>query len=283
VRVAVTGASGVLGRGLVARLLSQGHDVVGIARHRPESWPSVADFVAADIRHAAAVRRAVTGADVVAHCAWAKSPGAADRISHQVNIGGTLNVLEAMAETGTGRIVFASSAHVYGPGEAARMTEHDAMTPASADGVHKACVEEMLAASGADWVAIRSALLLGRSVNNWVQRLLALPAFPDIDGSADRRVQVVHADDALRMFICAILATGIGSGPVNLAAPGEPTFRQIAGVLGRPIVPLGGRAAALRRRLTSLAELELVWSAPLMDTTRLRDEWGFSAVWNSDE
>ena len=125
VRIAVTGASGVLGRGLAARLLSQGHDVAGIARHRPESWPSAADFVAADIRDAAAVRRAVAGADVVAHCAWATSPGYDSQISHLVNIGGTRNVLDAMAETGSGRIVFASSAHVYGAGDAPK-TERDA-------------------------------------------------------------------------------------------------------------------------------------------------------------
>ncbi|MGZ4530644.1 MAG: NAD-dependent epimerase/dehydratase family protein, partial [Mycobacterium sp.] len=58
-RIAVTGASGVLGRGLATRLLSQGHDVAGIARHRPESWPSAADFVAADIRNTDAVNRAL--------------------------------------------------------------------------------------------------------------------------------------------------------------------------------------------------------------------------------
>ena len=75
VRIAVTGASGVLGRGLVARLLSQGHEVAGIARRRPESWPSSGEFVAADIRDADAVRRAVTGADVVVHCAWAARRG----------------------------------------------------------------------------------------------------------------------------------------------------------------------------------------------------------------
>ena len=85
-RIAVTGASGVLGRGLAARLLSQGHDIAGIARHRPESWPSAADFAEADIRDGAAVRRIVTGADVVAHCAWARTPGPDERISHQVNI-----------------------------------------------------------------------------------------------------------------------------------------------------------------------------------------------------
>jgi nucleoside-diphosphate-sugar epimerase/phosphohistidine swiveling domain-containing protein len=279
VRIAVTGASGVLGRGLAARLLSQGHYVAGIARHRPESWPSAADFVAADIRDAAAVRRVVAGADVVAHCSWAQSPGSDDRLSRQVNIGGTVNVLEAMAETGAKRIVFVSSAHVYGAAGAAMMTEHDAMTPVCADGLHKARVEEMMAASGAQWVAIRSALILGRGIDNWVRRLLALPAFAD--GSADRGVQVVHVDDALRLLVRAVLDTEIDSGPVNLAAPGAPTFRQIASALGRHVVPLG--AAFRWHGLPGAAELDLVRSAPPMDTSRLREEWGFLPAWNAEE
>jgi nucleoside-diphosphate-sugar epimerase/phosphohistidine swiveling domain-containing protein len=280
VRIAVTGASGVLGRGLAARLLSQGHDVVGIARHRPQSWSSAVDFVATDIRDTPAVKRAIAGSDVVVHCAWANSPGPDDRISHQVNIDGTRNVLEAMAETGTGRIVFASSAHVYGEKDAPN-SEQDAITPLSADGTHKARVEEMLAASGAEWVAIRSTLILGRAVDNWVRRLLALPAFPD--GSADRRMQVVHLDDALRLWEHTILNAEIANGPVNLAAAGAPTFRQIAAKLGRPIVPLDSVPSSLRGWVRSLAELEFVRSAPLMDTSRLRDEWGFLPAWNSEE
>jgi nucleoside-diphosphate-sugar epimerase/phosphohistidine swiveling domain-containing protein len=280
VRIAVTGASGVLGRGLAARLLSQGHDVVGIARHRPQSWSSAVDFVATDIRDTPAVKRAIAGSDVVAHCAWAKSRGPDDPISHQVNIDGTRNVLEAMAETGTGRIVFASSAHVYGEKDAPN-SEQDAITPLSADGTHKARVEEMLAASGAEWVAIRSTLILGRAVDNWVRRLLALPAFPD--GSADRRMQVVHLDDALRLWEHTILNAEIANGPVNLAAAGAPTFRQIAAKLGRPIVPLDSVPSSLRGWVRSLAELEFVRSAPLMDTSRLRDEWGFLPAWNSEE
>ena len=273
-RIAVTGASGVLGRGLAARLLSRGHDVVGIARHRPESWSSAAEFIAADIRDKGAVRRGVAGADVVAHCAWARG-------SHQVNVDGTLNVLEAMAESGTRRIVFPSSAHVYGGGDAPK-AESDATSPESADGVHKARVEKMLADADVESVAIRCALIVGRGVDNWVRRLLALPAFPD--GSADRRLQLVHIDDALGLLTRAILDTEIKSGPVNLAARGAPTFRQIATALGRPIVPLRGPFAALRRRgLSSFAELELLQCAPLMDTSRLRDEWGFEPAWDSDE
>jgi len=69
-RIAVTGASGVLGRGIAARLRWQGHKVVGLARHRPDNWFSDSDFVEADIRDADAVRRAIDGAQAVAHCAW---------------------------------------------------------------------------------------------------------------------------------------------------------------------------------------------------------------------
>ncbi|RFD24616.1 hypothetical protein MUBE_13040 [Mycobacterium uberis] len=272
-RIVVTGATGVLGRGIAARLLSQGHDVVGIARHRSESWPNAADFVAADIRDTTAVRRAVMGAEVVVHCAWVRCP------QNQVNIEGARNILDAMAKTGVRRIVFASSAHVYGAATVPA-TEDDAMTSVSTDGLHKARVEEMLAASGAQWVAIRSALIVGRGVDNWVRRALASLAFPDID--ADHTLQVIHTDDALRLFVCAISATEVASGPVNLAAPGEITFRRIATRFGRPIVPLGSCLAMLQR-LSSLAELKFLQSASLMDTSRLCDEWGFVPAWNADE
>lgn len=260
----------MLGRGLTSRLLSQGHDVIGISRHRPESWPSAAEFVAGDVRDSSAIGRAVAGAEVVAHCAWVNSPGAEVRISDQVNIGGTANVLAAMAETGARRIVFASSSQVYGGGDAPK-TEHDARTPVTADGHYNARVEQMVEESDLEWVAIRSALILGRNVDNWVRRLLALPVFPD--GSVDRLMQVVHLDDALRLFDRALVDTEIGSGPVNLAASGELTFRRVAAALGRPVVRLG----------FGLAELQLVHGAAFMDTARLREQWGFRPAWNSGE
>ncbi|BBY20155.1 sugar epimerase family protein [Mycobacterium stomatepiae] len=275
-RIAVTGASGVLGRGLTARLLSQGHEVVGIARRRPESWSSAADFIEADIRDAGAVTRGIAGADVVAHLAWARCPGPDERIGHEVNVGGTRNVLQAMAETGSRRIVFASSAHVYGRADT-RKTEQEPMVPVSADGVHQARVEGLLGASDAEWIAIRSALIVGRNVDNWARALLASPAFPD--GSSDRPIQVVHLDDALRVFTRAVVDTDIADGPINLAASGEQTFRQVATALRRPIIRLGGPLRVWGRH----AELDLVRSAPLMDTSRLREQWAFQPAWDCDE
>jgi nucleoside-diphosphate-sugar epimerase len=245
-RIAVTGASGVLGRGIVGRLLSLGHDVVGLAPKQPDSWPSAAQFVSGDVRDAAAVRGAVRGADVVAHCAWA--------VDHDdVNIGGTVNVLDAMAQSGSRRIVFASSAN--------------ALRPAAAE----ARAEEMLGASGAQWVAIRPALVVGRNVNNRVLRLLAAPALP---GPADRGLQVVHSDDAVRLLLRAVVDPTVGNGAVNLAAPGELSLRQLAVAIGRPVLP---------RWAIGSGELQRLLDAPPMDTSRLRDDWDFTPAWTAGE
>src|SRR5271166_7212636 len=159
-KIVVTGASGVVGRGVASRLHNAGHDVVGLARRRPASWPLIMDFAEADIRDATAVRRAVVGAEVVVHCAWAASS--------DVNVGGTANLLEAMTISGSRRIVFVSSALVYG-------THADRIAPSTEDEVPPTAVETMIANAGVEWVGVRSALVLGREVDNAVLRLLAAP------------------------------------------------------------------------------------------------------------
>jgi nucleoside-diphosphate-sugar epimerase/phosphohistidine swiveling domain-containing protein len=281
VRIAVTGAGGVIGRGVVLRLLSAGHDVVGLARLRPESWPSAATFVQGDVRDAAAVQRAVAGADVVVHCAWAVNPGSGQPADREVNIGGTANVVDAVTRTGARRLVFASSAHVYGSAREAVVpsTEAQQLHPVSAYGRDKARAEEMVASCGAEWVAIRSATVLGRGVDNWVRKALSSVFFPDTGDSARRTVQVVHSDDAHRVFVRAVLDPGIDNGPVNLAASGELTFGEIAAELGRPLVRVG----RLLRGLSSAAELDVLRSAPPMDTALLGDKWNFTPAWTAPE
>jgi nucleoside-diphosphate-sugar epimerase/phosphohistidine swiveling domain-containing protein len=274
-RIAVTGAGGVVGRGIVLRLLSAGHDVVGLARRQPESWPSEATFVQGDIRDLAAVRRAVAGADVVVHCAWTPNPASGQPGDHEVNIGGTANVLDAAGHSGTRRIVFASSAHVYGIGRSgALLSENEPLQPVSMLGLDKVRAEEMIAASGAEWVTIRAAAILGRGVDNWVRRALASAFFP---GSANRTLQVVHSDDAHRTFVRAAVDPDLGSGAVNLAAPGELTLGEIAAKLGRPMAP------RLLRKLSAGPELDLLLSAPSLSTALLQDKWNVDPAWTAQD
>jgi phosphohistidine swiveling domain-containing protein len=62
-RVVVVGVDTFLGRGVAARLISLGHDVVGVGHSRPESWPGAVEFVPTTNLHAA-----VAGADTVVFC-----------------------------------------------------------------------------------------------------------------------------------------------------------------------------------------------------------------------
>ena len=71
-------------------------------------------------------------------------------------------MLTAVAQSCARRSVFASSAHVYGTDRdnTPALSESDQLSPVTVDGLDKARVEEMLAACGAEWVAIRSAAFL---------------------------------------------------------------------------------------------------------------------------
>ena len=86
-------------------------------------------------------------------------------------------------------------------------------------------------------------------------------------------------DDAHRIFVRAAIDPGIGSGPVNLAAPGKLTLGEIAAELGRPIVRVG----RLLRGLSSAPELDLLLSAPSMNTALLGDKWNFTPAWTGPE
>jgi len=72
-RIVVGGADGAIGRGVSARLVSLGHDVVGIGARRPESWSGAVEFVTSTDY----VVDAVTGADAVLHCGGTRGLDAA--------------------------------------------------------------------------------------------------------------------------------------------------------------------------------------------------------------
>jgi phosphohistidine swiveling domain-containing protein len=67
-RVVIAGVDGPVGQGVAARLVSLGHDVVGIGSRRPESWPGSVVFITADVADAATLKHVLVGADAVAHC-----------------------------------------------------------------------------------------------------------------------------------------------------------------------------------------------------------------------
>lgn len=144
--VLVTGGAGFIGSHLVDALLARGHGVrvldnlsMGKLANLPLDNPRL-QFIQGDVADAALVARAVAGCSAVAHLAAVASVQASvdDPVAtHQSNFVGTLNVCEAMRLHGVKRVLFASSAAVYGnngEGQAiAEDTPKAPLTPYAAD------------------------------------------------------------------------------------------------------------------------------------------------------
>ncbi|WP_425913194.1 NAD-dependent epimerase/dehydratase family protein [Pseudomonas sp. GWSMS-1] len=121
--ILITGGAGFIGSHLVDALLAQGRCVrvldnlsMGRLANLPLDNPRL-QFIQGDVADAAIVAHAVAGCAAVAHLAAVASVQASvdDPVStHQSNFVGTLNVCEAMRLHGVKRVLFASSAAVYG-------------------------------------------------------------------------------------------------------------------------------------------------------------------------
>jgi dihydroflavonol-4-reductase len=119
-RVVITGASGFIGSAVARAVQARGAKVVAMVAPGADDRNLAgidAERAMADIRDIAAVRAACKGARFVFHLAaiyrfWARDP----RIFYDVNVGGTLNVLDAVQAAGCERLVFTSTVGVLGLG-----------------------------------------------------------------------------------------------------------------------------------------------------------------------
>lgn len=113
-KILVTGGSGTLGGYVLRELVEAGHSVTCYSRSAPAAVAGVS-FRAGEIMDAAAVRLACAGQEVVIHMAAVPGPRrATPQQIVNVNVIGTMNVLEAAIQEGIQKVVFASSAAVLG-------------------------------------------------------------------------------------------------------------------------------------------------------------------------
>jgi UDP-glucose 4-epimerase len=150
-KLLVTGGAGYIGSIVAQQLLGEGHEVVvfdNLKQGHREAVPDGAELIVGDLRDAEAVNAALGGGfDGVLHfAALALVP---ESVAHPeryygTNVGGTLNLLEAMRSSGTNRLVFSSTCATYGYPENVPITEQEPTRPITAYGASKLAVDWMI-------------------------------------------------------------------------------------------------------------------------------------------
>jgi UDP-glucose 4-epimerase len=230
-RALVTGGAGFIGHHLAHALVRRGVEVTvldDLSMGRSENVPPGARLVLGDVRDPEAVALAMQGADAVLHEAAIVSIRASlDGFVRDadVNLLGTLNVLQCMADSGVTRALFASSMAVYADSEAPVPLREDALLqPVSPYGIAKLAAERywlmMCAHAGISGTALRYFNTYGPNqtptpyvgvITIFINRLLR-GELPVVFGDGEQRRDFVHVDD----IVAANLA--VLDGPPEVTA-----------------------------------------------------------------
>lgn len=132
----VTGGAGFIGSNIVEELVKRGEEVRVLDNFSTGKRENLSEFgndielFEGDVRSYHIVQAAVKGVDVILHQAALPSVPRSIKdpiTTNEVNIGGTLNMLDAAVKEGVKRFVFASSSSVYGDNP--ELPKHEEMTP----------------------------------------------------------------------------------------------------------------------------------------------------------
>ncbi len=321
----VTGGAGYIGSHACVELLQAGHDVVvvdNLCNSRREVFGRIERiagrsvvFHECDVRDEAALRRVFSehAFDAVLHFAGLKAVGESvarplDYYDH--NVGGARALCAAMQGAGVRRLIFSSSATVYGDPDAVPVREDHPLRPTNPYGRSKAMVEAMLQdvfAADPSWriallryfnpAGAHESGLIGEAPNSAPNNLMPLIAqvaagrrevldiygddYPTADGTGVR--DYIHVVDLVCGHLAAlekldgaegVLTLNLGSGRGYSVLEVLEAFRRIAGC-GIPcrIAPRRAGDVATSYADPALAQRLLGWRAGRGLDEMCRDAW----------
>ncbi|MGY1680811.1 NAD-dependent epimerase/dehydratase family protein [Geodermatophilus sp. SYSU D01176] len=300
--VLVTGGAGFIGSHVVPMLLERGYRVRILDNMSRGDRDTVAAWVATgrvelveqDVRYGGAVHNAMRGCDSVVHLAAVSvNKSQADPYeSIDINVVGGNNVFAAAADLGVRRVVFASSASVYGDPETLPMTEDGPVDPLTPYCIAKLNGEQLLGfyarRSAMTWIALRFFNVYGPGqkptayytsvINHFVKRLRNGEP-PVIDGRGEQSMDFVHVHDVARAVVLALdVDADRANVPINVGTGIDTTVAELArtliGAVGINVEPqFNPRDVLVSRRAadTTRAREVLGWE-PMIDlATGMKD------------
>ncbi|KQT93508.1 hypothetical protein ASG49_00350 [Marmoricola sp. Leaf446] len=243
-RVLVTGGAGFVGSRVVELLSGSGRSVLGVdvvtneQSQRLAQEPGV-EYALADLRDRDTVDRLLTGVSHVVHLAAvrSRSSDANPRLSHEVNVDATYDLIAGAARHGVRRFVFGSSHTVYGAfADADREPYREDETGGTGRGLSmyaatklaaEAYLEAFAGSEGLHYLSLRLGTIYGPRVSEGsnnatmldVLRAVDAGTTPTVPWTRESRHGLVHVDDVAQACVRALDSVGVDMA-VNVV--GEP-------------------------------------------------------------
>ena len=298
----VTGGAGFIGSNLVKQLINDGNGVVVLDnlmsgyQSNLDLFPEVR-FIKGDIRDAVAVTDAIQGVEVVFHLA--ASVGNKRSIDHplidaDINVMGTLTVLEAARRAGVRKIVASSSAGIFGEPKTLPIKEDHPLEPDTPYGSTKLCMEKLCLAY-AKLYDIEAVCLRYFNVYGPNQRFDAygnvIPIFAfkmlrnepvTIFGDGEQTRDFVNVRDVVQANIKAAMTKGV-SGAFNTGSGDRITINRLVEILNEvsgidsTVIHGEPRPGDVRHSLADISAAQAAFgftpSVPLEEGLKVYMEW----------
>lgn len=250
-RVLITGGAGFIGSHLAHYLYSQGHYVRvldNMTSGDPDRLPPDIFTKRGDVRDIPTLWSLLQGVDVVYHLAALVSVPASilyPRDYNDVNVGGTVSLLEACRDVGVGRVVLASSAAIYGDQPNQPVNENALPAPAAPYAVTKMAAEQYLFTMGnlvgfqAVSLRIFNAYGPGQPlppthspVIPYLMQQTAQNGSAIVFGDGEQTRDFVYIDDVVQALVAAGVASGVDRQIINIGSGQETSINQAAEAIG---------------------------------------------------
>jgi nucleoside-diphosphate-sugar epimerase len=273
--IALTGATGFIGRHLLQSLSQRGYRVRVLLRRPVEVPLGASSAVVGDLTRPMNMAAALAGVDAVVHSAGLAQTmsGTPEDDFRSSNTEATLRLAEAAARARVQRFVFLSSIRAQTGISADRIvTETDNPAPTDAYGRSKRDAEAALAGTDLDWVALRPVLVYGEGVKGNLASLLRLAhsRAPLPFGLAEARRSLVSVESLAEAVATVIEAPGPLRRPLIVSEPDALTLAEMVTALraglgrGPGLLPVPGALLGLACAITGRREAYARLSASLM-------------------